>query len=85
MQYWILIVGAMPIVLFSIAGIFLLIFDRERLHSEEHLERKQAMQIVEAKGEGLLLNPLDLANMVNPTPETKKLGPDKGREEVSND
>ena len=84
LRYWILGVGATPIAVFSVAGLFLLIFDRERLHSEEHLERKHAMQIVEAKGEGLLLNPVDLANMVNPVPEMKKLGPETKREEVSN-
>lgn len=84
LRYWMLGVGAIPIGVFSIAGLFLLLFDRERLHTEEHLERKHAMQIVEAKGEGLLLSPLDLTNMVNPAPETKKLGPETRREEVSN-
>jgi hypothetical protein len=77
-------VGATPIAIFSIAGLFLLFFDRERLHTEEHLERKQAMHIVEAKGKGLLLNPLDLADMVNPAPETKKVGPEGRQEEVPN-
>jgi len=76
--------GAVPICLFSIASIFLLIFDRERLHTEEHLERKHAMQIVEAKGYGVLLSPVDLVNMVNPAPDTRKLGAETGREEVSN-
>jgi len=75
-----------------IAGLFLLLFDRERLHSEEHLERKHAMEIVEAKGQGLMLNPVDLANMVNPAPEKEKLPPPEEKklpdmpekEEVSN-
>jgi len=84
LRYWVFGAGAVPICLFSIASIFLLIFDRERLHTEEHLERKHAMQIVEAKGYGVLLSPVDLVNMVNPAPDTRKLGAETGREEVSN-
>jgi len=72
-----------PVILFSIASIFLLIFDRERLHTEEHLERKHAMEIVEAKGQGLKLNPVDLVNMVNPAPDQNKLPSGKDGEEVS--
>lgn len=90
--YWTLGLGSVPIVVFMIAGLFLLFFDRERLHSEEHLERKHAMEIVEAKGQGLVLNPVDLANMVNPAPEQEKVPPPEeerlpplpSREEVSN-
>jgi len=73
--YWTFGLGSVPIAVFMIAGLFLLFFDRDRLHSEEHLERKHAMEIVEAKGQGLMLNPIDLANMVNPAPEQKKLPP----------
>lgn len=80
--------GALPLVVFSIAGLLLLSVDRDRLHTEEHLERKHAMEIVEAKGQGLMLSPVDLTNMVNPLPDpnTKKLSNSSGgeKEEVSN-
>lgn len=90
--YWTLGAGSVPIGVYMIAGLFLLLFDRERLHSEEHLERKHVMEIVEAKGQGLLLNPIDLTNMVNPSteqfkippPEEKKLPRLPEKEEVSN-
>ena len=90
--YWTFGVGSVPIAVFMVAGLFLLFFDRDRLHSEEHLERKHAMEIVEAKGQGLMLNPVDLVNMVNPVPEEMKLPPPEEKvlpalpesEEVSN-
>jgi len=77
--YWIFGVGSVPIAVFMIAGLFLLLFDRDRLHSEEHLERKHAMEIVEAKGQGLIVSPVDLANMVNPAPEQHKFPPPEER------
>lgn len=91
-SYWVFGAGATPIGVFSIAGMFLLFFDRERLHTEEHLERKHAMEIVEAKGQGLMLDPVDLVNMVNPAPQQKKISPPNqrklppsaGEEEVPN-
>jgi len=90
--YWTFWAGSVPIGVFMIAGLFLLMFDRDRLHSEEHLERRHAMEIVEAKGQGLMLNPVDLVNMVNPSPDQDKLPPPEekklpvlpDREEVSN-
>lgn len=66
-------VGTIPLALFAFAALFLLFFDRERLHSEEHLEKKQALEIVETKTHGLQLNPVDLVDIVNPAPDMKKL------------
>lgn len=76
--------------MFGVASLFLLFFDRERLHTEEYLERRQAMEIVETKTQGVILSPVDLVNMVNPSPEAKRLPapavthPDHGTE-VSSD
>ena len=83
-QLWILCVGVLPLGLFAVASLFLLLFDRERLHTEEHLERRQALDIVESKSQGVLLGAVDLANMVNPVPELKKL-PDAREEEDKSD
>lgn len=58
---------------FTIAGLFLLFFDRERLHTEEHLERMHAMEIVESKSQGVELNPVDLVNIINPDQDLKQL------------
>ena len=84
LNYLIFAVGAVPPVLFSVAAIVFLFTDRNRLHTEEHLERMSAIEIVEAKGEGLLLDPVDLVDMVNPAPDPKKLPPETDEEEVSN-
>jgi len=84
LRYWVFSSAAVPLVLFSIASIFLLVVDRDRLHTEEHLERRQAMEIVEAKGQGVMVSPVDLVNMVNPSPGPKQLSAGTEGGEVSN-
>ena len=84
LRYWVLGLGAIPLILFAVASMFLLVCDRDRLHTEEYLERRHALEIVETKGRGMLISPIDLVNMVNPQPETKKLNAGSREEEVSN-
>lgn len=84
LRYWVLGLGAIPLVLFAVASMFLLFCDRDRLHTEEYLERRHALEIVEAKGQGVLFTPVDLVNMVNPHPETKQFPSASQHEEVSN-
>jgi hypothetical protein len=84
LQYIILAFAAIPVLLFVIASLFLLFWDRDRLHTEEHLERKHALEIVEAKGQGLPLNPVDLVHVMNPYPEISKIPDASSDEEVRN-
>ena len=42
------------------------------------------MKIVEAKGHGLLMSPVDLVDMINPAPDPKKLPAETDGEEESN-
>ena len=74
--------AAAPVALLSIGSLFLLFFDRERLHTEEYLERKHAMEIVESKSDGVMLEASDLVNMVNPDHSPKALP--SSEEEKSN-
>ena len=73
LQFYVFLLASSPIVLLFIVSIFLLLFDRKRLHTEEHLERKHAMEIVESKSDGLVIEAIDLVNMVNPEPSPKAL------------
>jgi len=84
LRYWVLGFGAIPLILFAVASIFLLVCDRDRLHTEEYLERKHALEIVETKGRGMLISPVDLVNIVNPQPETNKLSAGSQQREVPN-
>lgn len=68
--HYLCVFASVPILLFALAAIVFIFTDRDRLHTEEHLERKQVMDIAEAKGQGMLLNPVDLVDMVNPNPKT---------------
>jgi len=73
LQFYVFLLAIAPVGLFSIVALFLLFFDRDRLHTEEHLERRQAMEIVESKSEGLIIEAIDLVGMVNPDPSPKNL------------
>lgn len=73
LQFYVFLLALAPIVLFAIVALFLLFFDRDRLHTEEHLEKRQAMEIVESKSEGLIIEAVDLIDMVNPEPSPKSL------------
>jgi hypothetical protein len=84
LRYCIVGLGSIPLLLFGVASLFLLFRDRDRLHTEEYLERRHALEIVEAKGQGMLLSSVDLVNMVNPQPDRKKLPTGAQEEEVSN-
>ena len=73
LQFYVFFLAIAPVALFGIISLFLLFFDRDRLHTEEYLEKKHAMEIVESKSEGVVLKANDLVNMVNPEPSSKKL------------
>jgi len=73
LQLYVFLLAIAPVALFAIVALFLLVFDRDRLHTEEHLERRQAMEIVESKSEGLIIEAIDLVDMVNPDPSPKSL------------
>jgi hypothetical protein len=84
LRYYVVGLGAVPLLLFAVASMYLLFADRDRLHTEEHLERRQALEIVETKGRGLVLTAVDIVNMVNPEPERKKLTDGSQRDEAPN-
>jgi len=73
LQLYVFLLAAAPVSLFSIAALILLLFDRDRLHTEEHLEKRQAMELVESKSDGLIIEAVDLVDIVNPDPSPKKL------------
>ncbi len=84
LRYWVVGLGAIPLILFAVASLFLLFWDRDRLHTEEHLERKRALEIVETKGKRMLIEADDLVDMVNPHPEVAKIPAPSRHTEVSN-
>ena len=71
LQVYVFFLAIAPVALFIFVSLILLFFDRDRLHTEEHLERRHAMEIVESKSEGLLVEDVDLVNILNPEPSTK--------------
>ena len=73
LRMYVFLFATAPFILFVLVAVFFLFFDRDRLHTEEHLEKKQAMEIVESKSHGLETNASDLVNMVNPEPSFKAL------------
>lgn len=73
LQIYVFFLATIPLALFVVVSIYLLLFDRDRLHTEEFLEKKQAMEIVESKSQGLMVKEVDLVNIINPDPSPKAL------------
>lgn len=72
-RFYVSLLATVPVLLLFIVTLTLLCIDRDRLQTEEHLEKRQAMEIVESKSDGLETNASDLVNMVNPEPSPKAL------------
>ncbi len=70
---WYLGLGCVPLALFAAAYLYFMFRDPDRLHSEEFQLRRVALSLVERKGVGVELNPVDLTSISNPYPEPKQI------------
>ena len=63
------IAGLLPPFVALLAYVFFALRDPDRLHSEDYRIKARVLQITEAKGGRLAINPVDLADIANPYPE----------------
>lgn len=61
-------VGFAPVLLFLSAYIFFMVYDRDRLHSEEYQLRQRELDIVETKGGKIVFQPAEVQHILNPSP-----------------
>jgi hypothetical protein len=65
-QTWIIVIAFLPVVVACIGFLFLLLFDRDKLQSEEYQIRKQSLEIIQEKGGKLIVNPMNIEAITNP-------------------
>ena len=75
--WWLVALACTPVALAAIGFLFLLIFDRDRLQSENYQIRKQTLELIEQKGD---LEPIDASTIeVIANPDYRALpGTDEG-------
>ncbi len=73
------VVGCVPILQFLISYNFYMLKDPNRLSSEEYQLKNRAFDLIESKGGKIAISPVDIPNITNPYPESKKIaGPGEG-------
>lgn len=76
---WIVAVGCSPVIVALIGFLFLLIFDRDKLQSEDYQLKKRSLEFAQQKGESL---PHEIKNIpAIENPEYKALPVNNGRAE----
>lgn len=77
---WLIVLAFTPVTLAAVGFLFLLIFDRDRLQSENYQIRKQTLELIEQKGD---LEPIDATTIeVIANPEYRALpAPDDGADQ----
>lgn len=63
---WLLVLASVPVVLASVGFMFLLIFDRDKLQSEDYQIRMRSLSIIESKGGAIPLKVTSLEAISNP-------------------
>lgn len=69
-QNWVFALGASPVIAAILGFFFLLIFDRDKLQSEEYQLRKQTLEFMQQKGQGLP-SPINEAAVIPPPAQGK--------------
>ena len=70
---WLAWLAAAPVVAAIIGFLYLLIFDRDKLQSEDYQIRKQSLELIQEKGESFPVNPASIEKISNPElPEPRK-------------
>lgn len=70
---WLGWIAAAPVVTAIIGFLYLLVFDRDKLQSEDYQIRKQSLELIQEKGEAFPVNPASIEKISNPyLPEPRK-------------
>lgn len=63
---WLIILICAPVFAGVFGFLFLLIFDRDKLQSEDYQIRKRSLELIGEKGHDFLVNPTDIDSITNP-------------------
>ncbi len=67
---WVSIIGCAPVVAALFGFVFLLVFDRDKLQSEDYQLRKRTIEYAQSKGDPLPLDIRDSITIENPAAKT---------------
>jgi len=76
---WLIVIASAPIFVALAAFIFLLLFDRDKLQSEEYQIRKRSLELIEEKGNPQAIDAVSAVVITNP--EAPQIGNDAGGDE----
>jgi hypothetical protein len=79
MQIALTIAGFIPIGLFTVAYLYFMFKDPDRLHSEDFQLKSRSLDIIETKSGPMTIGTTSLQNILNPYPQ-KALPPAEGEE-----
>jgi general stress protein CsbA len=76
---WLITIACLPVVAATVGFLFLLLFDRDKLQSEDYQIRKQSLELIQEKGQEFAVNAASIELISNP--EKPRLLSAKGEEE----
>lgn len=63
---WLIVLAFIPVGLAALGFLFLLIFDRDKLQSEEYQIKKQSLELIREKGLEFPIDPTSINSIANP-------------------
>ena len=66
MPWWIITIALVPVGIAAFGFIFLLIYDRDKLQSEDYQIRMRSLDLIQAKGEPFPIQPTSIEVISNP-------------------
>jgi len=79
--WWLVSIAAAPVIVALGGFVFLLLFDRDKLQSEEYQIRKRSLELIEQKGDLKAVDAMSAILIENP--DTPKLSsPDEGNDDA---
>jgi hypothetical protein len=64
---WLIIIVTSPVIMTVAGFIFLLVFDRDKLQSEDYQLRKQSLELIQEKGQDFPINATSIEVISNPS------------------
>lgn len=63
---WLVVLMFTPVALVTVGFLFLLLFDRDKLQSEEYQIRKRSLELIQQKGDAFPVAPTSIEIIANP-------------------
>jgi hypothetical protein len=65
---WLISIAVLPVITVVVGFLFLLIFDRDKLQSEDYQIRKRSLELIQEKGQSFPISATSIEAISNPNP-----------------